>query len=124
MNYLSALQKLEINGGGAVTTTELPWTVHYRVKSSTAAATPPAEATGTTSGASTVQLVPAPSAGTVYELVSLSLFNADTAVFVATLRFNDNTTIRKTEVFTLAVGDNLFFSNGHFYILDTNGNKR
>jgi hypothetical protein len=125
MNYLdTTTRKLEIQGAGAKTTNDCPWVCSYRIAASGAAITPPATATGTTNGTAVVQLIPSPASGVVYDLISLSVFNADTAAFTVSIRFNDNSTIYKTQTFTLSIGDNLLFSGGEFYIIDANGNKK
>ena len=104
----SALKSLEVILGGAVTTTELPWTAHWvDIDQTTFAATAAAEADGTTNGGNAVTMVAAPSAGITRQVKFVTVYEADTVAPTVTIRINDNGVFRIVTKVTLALGDNL-----------------
>src|SRR5213594_2090846 len=101
-------RKLQILLGGAVTTTELPWTAHYiDITTSSRQTTAWASTNGVTSGSTAVDMVAAPASGVIRVIVDISVYQEDTANALITLRYNDNGTLRKIYKATHAVGDNL-----------------
>ncbi len=108
----STLKSLEVKLSGAVTTTELPWTVSYiDIDQTTFAATQAAEADGTTNGATAVTMAAAPSAGQSRQIKTLSVYLADTVGQNVTIQINDNGTKRIVFKADLTVGDNLLYGD-------------
>lgn len=112
-------RKLELLLGGTVTTNQLPFVASY-VDLTTTTFTPASNA-GQTNNASAVTLVDVPASSTQRQLKFLSIYNADTAAATVTIRLNDNSTLRKIFVTTLAVGDTLLYADGGWSAIDTNG---
>lgn len=78
-----------------------------------------------TNNTTAVTVVAAPASGAQRHVKFLSLRNSDTAPATATLRYNDNATLRIIVTVTLAVGDTLLYTDGEgFRVLDSNGNVK
>ncbi len=123
MIILDATTKsLEVVLGGAVATNQLPFTAGYTDMVASPAFV---ESDGQTNGATAVTLVAAPVANVQRTVNHLSLFNADTAAVTATIRLNNNGTLRKIFVATLASGDNLGYTpENQFQVHDSSGNLK
>lgn len=119
-------KSLEVVLGGAVATTQLPFVASYvDISQLTFAMTASSENDGTTNSTTAVSLVAAPAASTTRKLNFLSIFNVDTAVVVLTIRLNNNSTTRICWKGTLAIGDNLTYTDGiGFKITDANGQTK
>lgn len=113
MIILDATTKsLEIVLGGAVTSTQLPFVLGYVDLLS---ADQSVSAVGSNDGASNsttpVTILAAPAAGHTRQVKFLSVQNADTFEAVLTLRYNDGGTPRTILKITLAIGDNLIYTD-------------
>ncbi len=116
-------KKLEILLGGAVTANQLPFQCEWIDNTSTAST--PGTNGGLTNGATAVDLVGAPLASTQRIVRAINIFNADTAVAIVTVRFNDNATLRTLKLCSLAVGDTLHWSaEDGWEVTDSSGNKK
>lgn len=106
-----ANQKLQVLLSGAVATTEAAYYAAYADKSGGAVSfeTP---VHGTTSGATAVDVVAAPGASKQRKIKILTLWNADTATVVATVRLNDGGTTRIVYRASLATGEQLAYVDG------------
>lgn len=104
---------------GAVTTTQLPFTVHYA--DATDSALTEAETDGATNSTTQVDLVSAPAASTRRAIVHISVANVDTAAATITISLDNNGTLRRLVKVTLAIGDTLQFNAGAWSVIDTNG---
>lgn len=114
--------KLQVLLDGAAATTELPLVASYVDWTASGPTYTPTPVGGITTGATAVDLVPAPSAGTTRTLKFLSALNVDTAVRVVTIRLNNSGTTRKVITATLAVGDSLqFIDSAGWRVLDSTG---
>jgi len=122
----SVLKSLEIKLAGAATTTELPFVASYAdLSQTTFALTGAGEQDGVTTGSTAVEVVAAPGASTSRKLNFLSVVNVDTAVAVLTVQVNNNATKRIVFKITLAVGDQLYYTDaGGFVIFDSSGNQK
>jgi len=106
----STLKSLEIKLAGAVTTTELPYTVAWvDILDSDQSVFDVGSADGVTTGATAVSIVAAPASGHTRKITFLSVPNEDTVAAALTLQFNDNGTKRRIIKITLDVGDNLTY---------------
>ncbi|MCR4301785.1 MAG: tail fiber domain-containing protein [Sulfuricaulis sp.] len=119
-------KSLEIKLGGAVATTELPFVASYVDISQTTWGQSAAPAQdGVTTGATAVEVVAAPAASTTRKLNYLSVVNVDTAAVVLTVQVNNAATKRITWTGTLAVGDQLSFTDaGGWVVFDASGNRK
>lgn len=127
----SSVRKLQALLSGAVTTTECPMMVTYRVnpaspgQGQTTPVTRPQRST--TTGNTAVDILDAPGDSRSAKTVTgFSFVNVDTAVVSLTLRLYDNgVTTGSIGVFTLQVGDALYWSESRgFYAKDSNGNEK
>lgn len=111
MIILDATTKsLEVILGGAITTSQLPWTTSYvDVDQTTFAASAASTSDGATNSGTAVSIVAAPASGKSRQVKFISVYNADTAAATVTIRLNDNSTTRIIFKATLAVGDTLQF---------------
>lgn len=115
-------RSLEIVLAGSVTTNQLPLVAAFVDFSD--GHTPGASQTQT-NNTTAVTAVAAPAAGTQRQVKFLSLRNSDTAAATATLRFNDNATLRTIVTVVLTSGDVLLYTDGEgFRVLDSNGNLK
>lgn len=123
MLILDAVNRsLEIVLGGAVAANQLPIVASYIDFADGHA---PGSSNTQTNGTTAVTAVAAPAAGVQRQVKFLSLRNSDTAVATATLRYNDNATLRSIVTITLAIGDVLLYTDGDgFQVLDANGNLK
>lgn len=122
----TTLKSLELKLAGAVATTELPFVCAYVDINQTSFAQTASSATdGTSTGGTAVTLAAAPGATTTRKLNYLSVVNVDTAAVVLTIQVNNNGTKRISQTFTLAVGDQVSFTDaGGWAVHDLNGNRK
>lgn len=118
-------KKLQIVLAGAITTSELDVVSTY-VDVTTTAGVPSAFVSGesdTTSNSTTpVDIVAAPAANTQRQVKLISVENTDTNPATATIRYNNNGTVRKLVTITLAVGSTLQYTDGEGWrVIDTDG---
>jgi hypothetical protein len=109
----------------AVPTTQLPVVACYADNTSTAFT--PATTTATTNSSTAVTIVGSPSGSPLPQRVVkfINVFNADTAAATITIQYNDNGTLQKLVVFTLAAGESLEYSEkGDWYVVGTCGQTR
>lgn len=105
-------RKLQVVLAAAVTTTNSPWVASYvDIAQSGFAMTGANSATGASNGVTAVDVVAAPAASTTRQLKYFSLLNADTVTITATIRYNDNATIRNMVTFILSIGSSLIYSS-------------
>ncbi len=119
-------KSLEIKLAGAATTTELPFVVgHVDLNQSTWALTGAGEQDGVTTGSTAVEVVAAPGATTSRKLNYLSVVNVDTVAAVLTVQVNNNATKRIVFKATLAIGDQLSYTDAFGWkIFDSSGNQK
>lgn len=104
-------KSLEFKLGGAVTTNHLPFTASYvDISQSDFSLTGVASSDGQDNAGTAVTMVAAPAASTSRQIKFLSIPNLDTVVAVVTIQLNDNGTKRVIWTGTLAVGDNLIYT--------------
>ena len=130
-NLDTTTRSIEVLLGGAVATNQLPIVASYADSELPAYASfadlrlaQETQATNqtATNNTSVVTAVAAPGSGDQRRLKYLSVYNADTAEAIPTVRLNDNGTTRILAKPTLAVGDTLYYVEGiGFYVMDTNG---
>ncbi|SDX53148.1 hypothetical protein [Lysobacter enzymogenes] len=111
MILLNNLQSLQVVLAAAVATAQPQFYAGY-VDLAAGALSTPAPVTGTTNSTTAVTWVTAPAASTTRQVKALSLYNADTTSVTATVRVNDNGTIRILLVATLLPGQTLQFVDG------------
>ncbi len=122
--FLDATTKsLELILDSAVTTNAIPVTVDYVDMTTTT--TLAGSIDSQSSGVTAVTILAAPAASTQRKVNGITVYNADTAAKVVTLRLNNNSVLRPLVVATLQIGDTLGYTdvNG-FYVQDTNGNRK
>jgi hypothetical protein len=118
----STLKSLEAVLGGAVTTNQLPFVAAYV---DAGAAQPLLENDGLTNSTTAVTLAAAPAASVVRIIKGLSLVNLDTVAATATIRLNNNGTLRTIFKTTLAAGDVLIYdAEGGFRVFDSSGTTK
>ncbi len=122
----SVLKSLEIKLAGAAATTELPYVSAYvDLNQSTWALTGAGEQDGVTTGGTAKEVVAAPGATTSRKLNYLSVVNVDTVPAVLTVQVNNNATKRIVFSATLAVGDQLSYTDAFGWkIFDSSGNQK
>lgn len=104
-------RKIQVVLAGAKTTNDSPWVASYvDIAQSGFTMTAANSATGASNGVTAVDVVAAPAASTTRQLKYFSLLNADTVAITATVRYNDNATIRNMVTFILAVGQSLIYN--------------
>jgi hypothetical protein len=107
----------------AVTTNQLPIVASY-VDNTTTTYTP-GSSNIATNNTTAVTAVAAPAASTQRQVKLLTISNIDTAAATVTVRYNDNSTTRTLFKATLAVGDNLVYTDGEgFRVVDSSGNTK
>lgn len=121
MIILDAITKsLEIVLNGAVTTTQLPYLACYVDLTTTTYV--PKQKDGTSNSTTAVTIVAAPAVSTQRQVKMLGVCNKDTVPAVVTVRYNNNGTLRRLIVVTLAVGSTLFYTDGEGWrVILTNG---
>jgi hypothetical protein len=127
MLKLDAITKsLEIKLAGAVATTQCPWYVSWVEGSQvTAELTDTSASDGTTNGATIVPVIAAPAVDLTRKLDFFSCVNLDTAAVVLTIQVDVSGTKRIVGKFTLAVGDQVSFTDAAgWLVLDANGNRK
>ncbi len=104
----STLKSLEVKLAGAITTTELVWTVSYiDIDQASLGATSASEGDGLTTGGTAVTMAAAPVSGKSRQIKTITVFNQDTVAAVVTIQINNNGTKRIAWQGTLSVGDTL-----------------
>ncbi len=111
MNLDTVIKSLEVKIGGAPTTNQLTWAVHYTdIDQTSIAVTAISEADGLTNGVTAATMVAAPSAGKTRRITEVTIENTDTTTQTVTVQINDNGTLRLIVVIGLAAGSTLQFS--------------
>jgi hypothetical protein len=115
-------RKLQALLGGAITTNQLPITVHSRiVRESDQNSSLTAEVTNTNS-TTVVDVSIAPGNGMLKTVESISVVNRDTAAATITIRYNNDGTTYNLVVITLSVGDCLYYEQTTGWsVLDSTG---
>lgn len=103
-------KKLQALLAGAVAANQCPIVASYVDLTTTSFLSGQSD-TATNNGTA-VDIVAAPAASTQRQVKYLSLYNADTAAVVLTVRYNDNATLRTLVKVTLAVGSTLTYTDG------------
>lgn len=116
-------RKLQALLGGSITTNQLPITVCYSDKTSTA------YTGGTTvintNNTTAVDICAAPAASTVRDIDTINVNNADTVAATITIRYNDNGTTYTLFKATLATGDQLTYVHGvGWNVIDSTGKTK
>lgn len=113
MIILDATTKsLEIKLTSAITTNQLPYTLHYvDLLSSDQSVSSVASNDGQSNSTSAVTVLAAPSSGHTRQVKHVTVYNADTVAAVVTVQVNDNATTRILVKTTLDVGDTLEYSD-------------
>jgi len=104
----STTDNLEVILTAAITTNQLPFIVAYN--DTTSSAVTPTKNTGTTNSTTAVNLVAAPSSSHQRLVRYISIYNADTVTAEVTVRFNDNSSIRKILVVSLLPNESLQYT--------------
>lgn len=107
---LEPTKTLEALLDGAPATNQLPWVTSWG--DLTATAIVPDGDDGVTNGVTAVTIVPAPGADTKRQIRNITIYNADTASRIVTVRLNNNGTTRQMVKATLAPGDSLVYEWG------------
>jgi len=116
----STTKTLELVLGSAVTTTAMPIAVDY--VDSTATTFTPGSVDSQSNGTTAVTILAAPAASTQRKVNEITVYNADSAAKLTTVRLNNNTTIRPLVVVTLQVGDTLGYTDvSGWYVMDSSG---
>lgn len=107
MIILDATTKsLEIKLAGAITTNQLPYTIHYiDTLDSDQSVSDIGSGDGTSNSTTAVTVLSAPGTGHTKEVKHLSVYNADTVAATLTVQVNNNGTARIIAKTTLDVGD-------------------
>lgn len=117
----SGLRKLQVILASPKTTSDCPLTVHYV----DAPAYTPASNNVLTNGTTVVDFLLHPGTAVTRHVKLITLVNEDTVGCNATIRYNDNATLRTLVKIALAVGDNLFYTDGEGWrVVDANGNTK
>lgn len=116
-------KSLELVLGSVATTANMPVVVDYVDNTSTTFA--PGSVDTQSNGATPVTILAAPGSGVQRKVNALTLFNADTAAKVATIRLNNNATLRTIYSVTLQVGDTLGYTDiTGWYVQDSSGSRK
>lgn len=107
LNYTDSLQVLL---AGAVTTNQCALYASYADMLADASTFAPGSSNGLTNSTTAVSWLSSPAAGYVRQAKYLSLYNADTAAVVATVRINDGVDTRIIGNVTLETGERLEYS--------------
>jgi len=111
MIILNATNKsLELVLAAAVATTQPDFVASYVDLTTTTFTS--AEQDGVGNGVTAVTVVSAPAALTQRQVKFLTVLNRDTAAITATIRYNNNGTIRQIVKVTLAIGSTLVYTDG------------
>lgn len=109
MIQLKSTGTLEVFLAGAVATTQPVLYASYVDIATDGTTYAPSSATGATNSTTAVTWLGSPASGAIRQIKYLSLYNADTAAVVATIRVVDNGTNRIIGKFTLAADERLQF---------------
>ena len=113
-------RKLQVKLAGAKATNDSPVVATY-VDVTTTTYTP-GSSNGATNGTTELDIVGVPGASTQRQVKLVSVQNADTAAIELSVIYNDNGTQRVMWKGTLAVGDNLLYTDGRgFNLYDSSG---
>lgn len=105
-------KSLEIKLSGAVTTTELPFTVSFvELTDSDQSVNDVTSGDGATTGTTAVKMVTAPASGRTRQVKHLTVYNADTVAATVIVQINNNGTTRILVKTTLDVGDTLEYTD-------------
>lgn len=116
----STTKTLELVLGAAVTTTAMPITVDYVDNTSTTFT--PGSVDSASNGTTAVTILSAPAASTQRKVNYISVYNADSAAKLTTVRLNNNATLRPQIIVTLQVGDTLGYTDvSGWYVMDSAG---
>lgn len=119
----ASTRKIQVFLAGAITTNNLPVTGEY--VDSTATALPTGAAFFTNTNGVTVVDCVTGAASTRRKITRFNVFNQDTAAATVTVRFNDNGTVYWIGKWTLAVGDQLCYTDtAGWFVLDGSGNLK
>ena len=117
-------KSVELVLGAAHATTAPVWGVEYVDHTSSAIALP-ASGDGVANGTTPVTIVAAPAASTSRQVLSVTVYNADTIAQTATVSLNNSSTLRTRHKATLQPGDVLTWTPGRGWaVLDSSGNVR
>ena len=116
-------RKLQLVLASAKATNDCPYITNYADLTTTAYT--PGSNNGTTNGTTAVDSVAAPAASTQRQLKSLFVQNADLALVVLKVRYNDNGTTRDLYIAQLQPGDTLQYTDSEgFRTFDQMGQRR
>src|SRR3990167_2560014 len=114
-------KSFEVVLAGAITTAQLAWIVHYEHISAENKQTLNS-ANGATNSTTAVTVLSAPQAGSRKSINSFSLYNSDSVTATATIRLNDNSTMRTIVKVALLTGDHLIYTSASgWYVLSSDG---
>ena len=113
MIVLDATTKtIEIDLNGAITTSQLPYTLHYvDLLSSDQSVSAVGGNDGTTNSTTAVTMLAAPASGHTRQVKEITVQNADTVAAVVTIQLNNNGTVRTLFKATLDVGDQISYTD-------------
>lgn len=113
-------RKLQVFLAGAITTNQLPISVHYADQ--TASGWTPGVQFSNTNDTTVVDICAAPGNNTQRNVSKINIKNKDTVAATVTVRFNDNGTTYEELTFVLDSGDVLQFSHdGNWKVTASNG---
>lgn len=104
-----ANDSLEVDLTSAITTNQLPCVVSWRTITTTGYT--PGRTNINTNSTTAVTIAPAPSTGEQKVIDFVSILNVDTVAAEVTIQINDNATLYKLIVVTLAVGERLQYTD-------------
>lgn len=114
-------RSLEVDLSGAITTNQLQYVVHYN-NTTPDRLTTSNSTNGLTNNTTAVTMLAAPVPGGKREIMSLTIYNADTVNATVTVQINDNSTLRTLVVTTLNSQDTLIYtSSSGFFVLTSDG---
>jgi hypothetical protein len=124
MIILDAITKsVEVVLGGAVAANQAQVVASYVDVTTTTYA--PGCSDTQTNGATPVTAIAAPSSATQRQVKLLTVYNADTALITLTVRYNNNSTIRKLWQGTLLPGEELVYMDGiGFEVMGADGTRK
>ncbi len=113
MIILDATTKtLEVDLAGAITTNQLPYTLHYvDLLSSDQSVSAVAVNDGTTNSTTAVTMLAAPASGHTRQVKQISIHNSDTVAATVTIQLNNNGTVRTIFKAVLDVGDQISYTD-------------
>jgi len=108
----TTLRKLQVVLSGAITTNQLPVIVHYQDYRTQDGATSFGSYQVNTNNTTAVDILAAPTSGTLRTVKEITIQNADSATATVTVRYNDNGTTYTILKVALTTGDNLIYQSG------------